>query len=401
MHDIFVARQPIYHTNMEVYGYELLFRDANAGAANITDGDAATSAVIINSFAEIGIENITQEHLAFINLTRNFATGEHPIDLDRTRVILEILEDIKPDAEVIAGVKRLASLGYTIALDDFIYHPDLEPLIDIAKIIKIDLMQLSRDELKEHVEILKKKPVKLLAEKIETHEEFELCKELGFDYYQGYFFCKPKIIQGQRAPTNRITLLQLLAIIQKPDVTLPQIERIIKMDVSLTYRLLRYINSAHFGFSQTVESISQAVMMIGTNTIKSMITLLLLANIDDKPHELLMTALLRAKMCELLGEQIGKTNKDAFFTVGLFSPLDALLDMTMDEALSTLPLSENIKAALTGHDGVLGSVCCSVIAYERAEWDKISLPGLPDEKISHAYLDALSWAEATAKEIAK
>ena len=181
MSEIFIGRQPIYDRKLGVYAYELLFRAADMNTATITDGDKATSDVIINTFLEIGLDNIVGDRLAFINLTRSFFVNEHSISLPKDRVALELLEEIEADDEVVAGVKRLSDQGYTIALDDFIYHESLKPLVQLADIIKIDIMALDRDEVRDHVQALREHPPLLLAEKVETQEEFDYCMELGFD----------------------------------------------------------------------------------------------------------------------------------------------------------------------------------------------------------------------------
>ena len=224
MNDIYIGRQPIYDRKLDVYAYELLFRAASDNSANFTDGDKATSDVIVNTFLEIGLDNIVGNRLAFINLTRAFFVGEHTISLPRDRVVLELLEDIEADEEVINSVKRLSEQGYSIALDDFIYHESLQPLVQLADIVKIDIMAMSRDEIREHVQALRQHPLRLLAEKVETQEEHDYCMELGFDYFQGYFFAQPKVIRGQRLPNNRLAILKLLSRLQDPEITSKQLE---------------------------------------------------------------------------------------------------------------------------------------------------------------------------------
>jgi EAL and modified HD-GYP domain-containing signal transduction protein len=399
MKDIFIGRQPIYDRRLRVYAYELLFRAADTGRADFIDGDKATSDVIVNAFMEFGLDSIVNNRLAFINLTRSFFIGEHTAHLPRDRVVLELLEDIKPDTEVINGVKRLFDMGYRIALDDFIYKESLQPLIRLAEIIKIDIMALNRDEVRAHVEQLRQHKLKLLAEKVETQEDFEFCRELGFDYFQGYFFAQPKVIRGQRLPNNRLAILKLLSSLQNPDITPAQLEEMIAQDVAFSYRILRYVNSAAFALPRKIESIHQAVVILGLQTIRSWTTLLAISQVDNKPAELVVTAMVRGKMAEGLARARKEPGPESFFTVGLFSALDALMDNTMEEILTQLPLAEHITAALLHHAGTHGEVLKCVLNYERGEWQDIRCTKLNDEQIRDCYLSALQWAGSISEQL--
>ena len=392
MSEIFIGRQPIYDRKLGVYAYELLFRAAEVNAAQITDGDKATSDVIINTFLEIGLDNIVSNRLAFINLTRPFFVNEHSISLPKDRVVLELLEDIEADEDVVAGVRRLSEQGYTIALDDFIYHESLQPLVKLADIIKIDIMALGKDDIRDHVQTLRAQPLKLLAEKVETQEEFDYCMDLGFDYFQGYFFAQPKVIRGQRLPNNRLAILKLLSQLQDPDITPQLMENLIAQDVAFSYRILRYVNSAAFAMPRKVESIQQAVVILGLQSIKSWTTLLAMSQVDNKPTELVVTAMVRAKMAEEMARSQQIENPESFFTVGLFSALDALMDNTMEEILTQLPLADHISDALLHRKGIHGEVLSCVLAYERGQWSSIKCDQLGKGQIRDCYLTALQWA---------
>ena len=255
MQEVFVGRQPIYRKDLSLYAYELLFRgkrdDVNA---NVVDNDAATSEVLYNTFIEIGLENIIGDHRAFVNLTERFLIGEYPLPCDNKRLVLEILEHVKVTDNLIEAVKGLKQKGYKIALDDFIYRPELKPLVPIADIIKIDLRALSQEQLRRYVTILRDKSnAKLLAEKVETREEFQLCLDLGFEFYQGYYFSKPHIIKGQTIPHSKLSVLQLIARIQDPNIAMDELEKIISMDASLAYKLLRVVNCASFNLNKQVD----------------------------------------------------------------------------------------------------------------------------------------------------
>ncbi|HHJ13700.1 MAG TPA: EAL domain-containing protein [Gammaproteobacteria bacterium] len=390
-HAIFIGRQPIYDRDGGLYAYELLFRSAHNDKAHVIDGDRATSEVIINTFMEIGLDRIVGDRLAFINLTRSFFVDETTISLPRDRVVLELLEDIEVDETLIAGVRRLAREGYRIALDDFIYHESLQPLVELADVIKIDIQALDRAQIRQHVEQLRPQNLQLLAEKVETREDYDFCHALGFDYFQGYFFAEPKIIQGQRLPNNRLAVLQLLARLQAPDVDADELESLIGRDLAFSYRILRYVNSAALAQAREIESIRQAVVILGLRAIRAWATLLAMSNIDDKPLELVITAMIRARMAENLARATGAPDPDSYFTVGLFSALDALMDNSMEEILTQLPLASHIARALLAHEGPHGQVLACVLAYERGKWNALRCDSLDGDRIREAYLDAVQW----------
>lgn len=396
---IFLGRQPIYDRALQVYAYELLYRSSEENRAGMPDGDAATSQVILNAFTEIGLETLVGEHLAFINLTRSFILGDNPLPLAQGKVVLEILEDIVVDEALIAAVRQLSQAGYLIALDDFIFHESLRPLIDVADIIKIDVRALTRETVSAHVTELRRSKARLLAEKVETQEEYEYYKDLGFDYFQGYFFSKPKVISRHALPANRLAILRLLGRLHDPAVSTKELDTLISQDVSLSYKLLRYINSAFFALPKKVESLHQAIVYLGNQTIKTWVTLIALSGIDDKPHELMTIALVRGKMCELLAMRLKLPNKESYFITGLFSALDAMMDAPLAQVIENLPLSTEVVAALLGHEGQAGQALHCSLAYERGEWDKIDCSRMDEGVVVQSYLDAVAWADQAMKEL--
>ncbi len=399
MLDIFVGRHAIYNRELEVIAYELLFRGSAATERDASgDADEATSQVILSTFTEIVLDKLTEGKLAFINITRNFLLGNYPLPLSDAKLGLEILENTVVDQPVIEAVRRLAAQGHAIILDDFVHHPSLLPLVELANIIKIDLQALPGSEVNRHVQTLRKHNAKLLAENVETHEQFELCKHLGFDYYQGFFFCQPHIIKGQRIPPNRLVTLRLLAKLQDPVTSIRELETLISQDVSMSYKLLRSLNSAFYSLPRKIESIHQALVMLGNQWLKTWASLLLLSSIHDKPQELMQMAMARAKMCELLATAKRLSPKETFFTAGLFSVLDALMDQPMEDVLNALPLSQEINDALLRRAGNLGAVLQCVLDYERGIWDAVQCIGLQQGEITQAYLEAIAWANQVSKE---
>ena len=401
--EAYVSRQPIYRSKMDVYGYELLFRDSGAAdRAVIVDGDRATAQVILN-FIEIGLERIVGPDLAFINLTRNFILDGHCASLPKDRVVLEVLKDVTADSAIIQSLQQLSRQGYVIALDNFVYEESLRPLVELANIIKVDILGVDRNALERHVSALKDFKVRLVAEKVETLEEFEFCEGLGFEYFQGFFFCKPKLIQGRQIPMNRLAATRLVAKLQDPNIKGEELEETIKQDAALSYKLLLFVNSAYCALPREVDSIGHAAMLIGTARIRTWASLLMLASMDDKPRELMVTAIIRAKMCEQLAEAQHVRNAEQFFTVGLFSVLDAMLDCLMADVLEKLPLSEETTAALLNHEGLLGKILDFTLAYERSEWDRLAelttQLRLDPATIRSAYLKAVTWTMEITSEL--
>lgn len=392
MSSVFVGRQPIYDRQQGVIAYELLFRNSEQNFAQIDNPDKATSELIVNTLTEFGLNNVVDDKAAFINLTRSFITGALPLPGAHDRLVLEVLEDIELDDAVLSGLQRLKQQGYTIALDDFIFHPHLEPLVQIADIVKLDLFAFNNGGLQDHVRRLRKYPLKLLAEKVETHEVYQECIELGFDYFQGYFFCKPNVIIGQRTPANRLALLNLLSKLSDTEATVDSLENLISQDVTLSYRLLRYINSSNYSMGKSIESIKHAIMLLGIETVKSLTYLIIVSSIEDKPFELFITALIRAHMCELLATALGeKQAAPVYFTVGLFSVIDAIMDKPMAEVLAQLPLSTETSSALLEHTGNMGEALHCAVAYERGEWDEVNFKNISATQIRDVYIKALNW----------
>jgi EAL and modified HD-GYP domain-containing signal transduction protein len=387
-----VARQPICDRSQRTFAYELLFREPATEQCVFDSGDEATSRVVFNFIVEIGLERLVGPAQAFINLTRDFMLGMNCGLLPRERVVLEILEDSIPDPDFLRELAVLKAKGYRFALDDFNFQEQLSPFLPYCTFIKVDLRLVDRQRLVREMPVLRALPVKLLAEKVETEEEFEFCVALGFDYFQGYFFCRPKIVSAATMPTNRLTLCRLLTRIQQPDVTSQEVESIVGEDPAMSYRLLRYINSAAVSIPRKIESIKHAVGMIGLERIRTLSSLVMLSSLDDKPRELIKTSVIRARMCQLLGQ--GQSGQhDSYFTTGLFSTLDAFLNCPMETALELLPLSDEIRAALLRHEGPLGRVLASVIAFELVDWDALDRMEIEPARIAQAYFDSVGWGE--------
>lgn len=394
-----LARQPIFNGNMQVVAYELLCRNSELTQVGTCDGDAASCQVLLNAFTELSIEQVVGKHKAFVNFTRTLI--DTPPPFSRQKLVIEVLEGQKVDAAMLHSLMQLRNQGYTIALDDFELTPETESLVAYADIIKLDVLHLSPEKLKQHIDYLKPFGITLIAEKVETYEMFENCKMLGFDLFQGYFLAKPKVITGKKVSENKQSVLQLLSALHDPNVPMEKIERMIARDTLLSFKLLRLVNSAAFGLSRSVDSLRQAIMLLGLNKLRNWVNLLALSNLSGKPHELSIAALTRARMCELIATEINQRNRpDSFFTVGLLSTLDAFLDTPLEDLLSSLSLSEAINRAMLNHSGPEGMVLQLVQSHEQGEWDKINWEaldktGLIPERLAQIYVESLQWVAET------
>lgn len=391
---LYVGRQPIFTPDRKVFGYEMLFRNSNANAAEIDNPEQATATVLRNTFVEFGLDQLVGDKFVFVNVSRKFLLEWQDMLFPTPRIVIEVLKDVQADEEVLASLESFRRRGYAIALDDVDGSYDRVELLKIADIIKVDLrLHESADDLAATVRRLRGYPGRLLAEKVETQEEFERCRDLGFDLFQGYFFSVPAVLSSRSLPENKATVLRLLSKLYEPDVGPADIDEVLRTDPHLSFKLLRCVNSAYFGLSVQVKSIQHAVVYLGINTIRNWVNLLMLSSFSDKPDELYRLALTRARMCELLKERLDPALRESAFTVGLFSVLDAIFDMEMKDVLAKVSLSTELQAALTNRAGQLGQLLHLVCAYERADLFYLMHSGISIGKLSSIYLEASGWAQ--------
>lgn len=373
--NIFVARQPIFNRNQKVFGYELLFRSSLANYFDpAQDGEEATSRVITDSFLLLGIPRLTESKKAFINFTGDMLIKEVPALFPKEITMVEVLENIQVTPGVVEACRVLVKKGYRLALDDFQYDPQWDPLLDLAPIVKFDFRKTGLAELQAEVANLSRFKVKLLAEKVETLEEFNAAQELGFDYFQGYFFRRPNIIEGRDIPGSKLTHLQVLRELQGENYDFQKVAALISRDVSLSYKLLKYVNSAYFGRPQEIQSVQSAIALLGELSLRKWLSLMMLSYMaEDKPSELLRLSIQRAAFCEMLALRLPAAKKQAqhFFTAGMFSLLDALLDQPMETVLRELALAGDMRDALLGKGvSLLAKILYLVKLYEQGQWQK-------------------------------
>lgn len=378
---------------MKVIAYELLYRHADVDRAIISDFDAASSEVVVNSLIDVGLDRLVGHAKAYCNFSRGFLIKGAGVSFAPGQLVVEVLETVRPEPEIFAALEQLAEAGHQIALDDFVLTDETMELVKYADIVKVDILEQSRAQIASQVFRLRKlKDLKLLAEKVETHEEFQYCQDLGFDYFQGFFFSKPQVLSGRKIAPGRLAMLRLMAELQRPEIDMDVLQQIIETDVNLSVKLLRQINSCFYSLLSEVKSVRQAIVYLGVMHIRNWACVVALGTIDDKPQEVVNMSLVRAKMCELLGGAEDADQSSEFFTVGLFSMLDTLFDSPMDEILGNMPLDNEIKAALLKREGLYGRVLANVEAHEKGEWDSVERYGYGQKQIMDAYIAALEWA---------
>ncbi len=394
--NIFIGRQPIFDRDMTLFAYELLYRNSNENRALVSNQNLSTSEVIINLITDFGFDNVTGNNTAFINLSKDFLTDKIPLPLPNNKVVLEVLEDIVVDEELIEGLKNLSKKGFSLALDDFIYSPVWEPVLPLIDYIKVEIPALTNEEIQEHVARLKKYNVKLLAEKVESKEEYAFLHQCGFDYFQGYFFSRPEVLSGKTISPNKIKMISLLSDLNNSEIKIDQLVEDISIDVALCYKILRHINSAYYSLAHKVESIREAIIYVGLNKLRQWASLIVMSNLNDQSTEVMQQAIIRAYMCEQIAEITGKTDTKRYFSVGLLSTLETLLGTPMSEILKTLPLSEEIQDALLFYTGDIGKLLQCSIAYENSDWEGASqIDNINAAELRECYFNALTYAQNT------
>jgi EAL and modified HD-GYP domain-containing signal transduction protein len=396
----YIARQPILNRDQDTYGYELLFRSGPENFFNCDDPDLASYQTIDLSLFS-GSTTLTGAHPAFINCTRNILLRDVITLLPRDRVVIEVLEDVTADDEVIAACDRLRRAGYLIALDDYVPTPDTMRLLPLADIVKVDFLATDAARQAGIAADMRRRGIRLLAEKIETREQFDFALRLGYHYFQGYFFCKPQSLKMQDIPCSKLCYLHVLSIANREAYDVNELEQAVLREPSLCYRLLRYLNSAAFGLFP-IRSIRHALSLLGQREIQKWVSIVVAIAISgDRPSELISSALTRARACEALATATGDDCSGAFM-VGIMSLMDAILDCPMEAVIARLPLTEQCKDALRGRGNSLGKLLRLSICCERGEWEEISAISderrLSEDTVWENYREACRWSAEVLKE---
>jgi len=391
----YVARQPIMDRRAHVHGYELLFR-SGPEAAFRGDGDMATRTMLDNTVM-FGLERLTGGLPAFVNCTPESLTGELVQVLPPSMTVLEILETIEPTPEIVAACRKLKCAGFRLALDDFIWEPKFQPLVELADYIKVDFAATCAAERKALLQRLKGVSVALLAEKVETQEEYKQACDEGFALFQGYYFCRPVLMENRKVPANRFSQLEILQLMRNETLDMRKVTSLVKKDASLTYRLLRLVNSPICSMRQEVNSIHSALMAVGEDTFRRIATLAITSELNgSQPLELLRMAFVRGRFCEEAGAHLGLDATEQYL-MGLVSLLPAMLRVPMAELTPAMPLRGEIRLALEGTNNRERALLTWVEFQERAEWDGCDsvaqANGFNPDALMKCYADALVWAE--------
>jgi c-di-GMP phosphodiesterase len=394
---MFVSRQPIYGRTIDLFAYQLAYPYEVFERAIADKGESAGVELFLETFLNPGLESFAGDAPAFINIRPSLILRGEYNALPKERVVLEISRTIHPDAAVLASLEAASKAGYRIALEGFDNTEEVRPLVQLATFFSVDFEALSSEAIREQMTMLKESKVKAIARGLDTHAALESAKSMGFDYFRGSCFVAPNPTTSTHVPINRLSTLQLVLKLQEPELSTSELEKIISQDLAISYKLLQYVNSAAFSLSRNIESIRTAIQMIGTERLRSWASHLFLSKLDDRPPELSLIALVRAKMAERLAIGLGAKNPDTFYMIGLFSLVDALLNLPMPEAIQLLPFSKEVREALLTQSGTLGSVLKCVLAYENGNWSDIRCGDLDASAIKQCYLDSIATAEAMPK----
>jgi c-di-GMP-related signal transduction protein len=404
MEEVFVARQPIFDRALRVYGYEILFRRSSLeNFFSHPDPDEAATRVIHDSLNVFGLDVLAQDRRIFFNVTRSVLVEDLVRTLPRERTVVELLETVSPDPEVIEACRSLKAAGYTLALDDFVVYPGCEALLDLADIVKVDFLVSPSEARAEIPARYRRDGLLFLAEKVETAEDFREALELGYDLFQGYFFRRPEILAAREIPSTETNYLRLLQAAAQEPIDFGRVEEIVKHDVSLSVRLLRFLNSAFFNWRSQVTSIKQALVLLGERALRKWVALVAVTGLSaDRPEELVITALLRARFCEDLAQRAGRSeDANDLFVGGLLSGLDSLLGKPLPDLLRELGVSASLRDAVLGGAGAAGSIFRLAVAYETGRWEDAAAIarslGLDEHDLPALYRDAVAWAEQTNK----
>ncbi len=397
--EVMVARQAIYNNQMGVFGYELLFRSHQHDLLEIGE-DNATAQVVVNAFLNMGIENLVGQRYAGINISEWYLYKAHTLPIVKERVILDFPSNLHVSKEAIETLKNLKNEGFVLAINDFKYRRELKPILSLVDIVKVDAHKANEAAIAKFVKQIKRyKQLSLLALRVENREEYGFFRDLGFDYCQGNLLGKPQVYATKSLSSNKLVIMNLLSVIYKQKYNVAEVERILSRDVSLSYKLLKLMNSPYFGFASKVESLQQAMVLLGRDQLRSWISMLALSNMDDCPSALIEVAVMRAKMCEVLAKMTKLSNVESFFTVGLFSALDVLMKQSIQSLLAKLPLSDEVKHAILYRQGVMGEALACVQAYEAMELTNARFQSLSQKYIAEANFQAFTWANGLMRRL--
>ena len=399
--DVFLARQPIFDNKNQVYGYEILYRDGEKNSFSETDGDYASISVLTRCFIDFGIEEMTHGKKAFVNFTEELLKNDVATIFPQKYLVVEILENVLADRDIIECCKDLKDMGYMLAIDDFTFQEGYKELIDIVDIIKVDFTISSEKERFDIINNYKREGLKFLAEKVETYDEYYKAMEMGYSYFQGYYFSKPEINSKKKIVPYKESHMKLIKLLDSEEHEFNNIVEIIENDVAFSYEILKLVNSSYYSRKFKIKSIRQAIVSLGTIEIKKWIYLAFIRQLNqDKPEEIINTSILRGKFMENIAIKAGKEDLGSeLLTLGMFSMIDVLMNKDIEEIFKEINFSDNLRSIITKQqtDGFQAKCFDLALKYEKGKWQDIEPMlaeiGLSISELNEAYFNSIAWLQ--------
>lgn len=393
--DIFIARQGIYDLNEKVVAYELLYRNSIKNKYDIEIEDEKATYQVIDNISSFGLDVLTENKKAFVNFSEQVIKDNVATLLPKDNVVIEVLETVNPSQEIINKLTALKELGYSIALDDVVSLDYVKKFVGIVDLVKIDFILCDKQEIKEVVFFCKKNNIKVLAEKIETKEDLFEAKNLDCDYFQGYYYSKPSVFLGKDISIKNTSIFMLLVELVRENYNLDKVDYIMKTDLALTYKFLRFINSSYFNFLQEIKSIKQAIMLIGRGELRKWLSILTVSEMSPQNEEYTKNIIIRARLCEEIASAINLKDSSSAFMVGLFYNIDEMIDKDIHYVVKTLPLNKDVKRALLGEENIYKNILELSIAYENLDKENIEKLCkkliINEGKLLDLYYKSLEW----------
>ncbi|MCP4303675.1 MAG: HDOD domain-containing protein [bacterium] len=391
-------RRPVFDGALEVVAYEIVLGDGPISELE-ADDDNGANRLLANSFVPIDLDGISAEKPVYLTLSQAILESGLPPQLTPEQVMLVLGSEVDPSPETVPAVEKLRARGFRILLDDLTTNLQLHPLLRLADAVRINVGLAGGPSFAKQISVLQTARVTLIADGVGSYEELRGATKLGFDHFQGSFLSRPDAFRKTRVPDDQLASLELITLLQDQEAEINDIAEVIRRDVSLSYRILKIVNSAQYSLPRPLGSIQEAVMLVGTKKIVSWVGMMSMSGLNKKPAELTRTAMIRAGVCETLAGDLGRPDVQRFHIVGLFSVIEALLDVPAQQALGSLPLSPEIVDAITSHGGIMGEVLRGVIAYEAGDWEHAHIIELEDRAIMAAFLTATIETDKTWSQI--
>ncbi|MBT4836600.1 MAG: HDOD domain-containing protein [Methylococcales bacterium] len=394
--DIYITRQPVYDRDLSVFGYQLLYHATHPSSDEIS-GDSALN--LLNSLLDMGLNKMVGDRLGIIDFSQELSNEKFTLPFSSQQILLKLPTTANLNEQIVEQMKQMVKARYKVMIHDHQLVAKFQDIRRYASIIMVDFQATTLQNVIKKIVELKKLQIPLMALNVDNYQQMGLCNELKINYVQGDFFNKPNIVKGKKTPANRLSILKILEKLQKPHVTVSELEKVISQDVTISYKLLRYVNSAAYAIPRKVESVRHAIVYLGNEIVKNCATMVLLSSVDDKPSELIQITMIRSKMCGSLAKSFNKEQTESFATVGLFSILDALIDKPMPELLAELPLTNELKLALEKREGKMGQLLTMVIDYEKGEFSEKNEFNVSYKEMQTCYIESVEWAQDLIKSL--